>query len=112
MGASIGGIANPLIANRDGAAGGGTGIGARTGAGVGAGASRARCAFRARIALRRMLEITAMTTTMIQTIPPMSCIDYLGGCGGGCVTSGDVVPSTLLPIESRMPVSACRFLRR
>ncbi len=71
------------------------------------GAACARCAaLRARIALRRMLEITAMTTMMIQTIPPILCIDYFGGCGGGCVTSGDVVPSTLLPIESRMPVSA------
>ena len=95
-GSSTGGIAKPASVNRGG--------------GAGAGAGRT-CARRARCALRRMLEITPTRTTMTQMIAPMSCIAYLGGCGG-CVTSGEPPPSTLFPMESRMPVSACRFLRR
>jgi hypothetical protein len=104
-GASTGGIANPASTDRGAGTGGDEAIG---GCCCIAGCCGAFCA-RERLMLRRMLEITPMRTIASQMMAPRSCIDYRGGCGG-CVTSGGPPPSTLLPIESRMPVSACRFL--
>ena len=104
-------MANAVAAYRgaDTGGGGGGGAGRCTAICCGAGA---RCA-RARCMFFRMLETTPIRTIAIQMIEPMSCIEAYrpgdGGCGGW-FRSEEAPPSTLLPMESRMPVSACRFL--
>ena len=116
VGAITGGIANACATTCGACAATGGACGAGRGGGggaivVGLGCRGAPCrAACARCACFRIDEITPITTRMIQMIPPMSCMIYRAG-GGGCVVSGGV-PSTLVPIASRIPVSACRFLSR
>ena len=96
------------VAGRGGGAGRGAG-GREDGAAVcGCGAARPR----APRTFLRMLEITPINTMAIQMSAPMPCTirPYLGGCVWPA--SGGGPPSTLPPIASRMPVSACRFFRR
>lgn len=62
-----------------------------------------------RRALFTMLETTPAKMTIAQTTRPKSCIRYFGSWEPG---EESVLPSTVLPIEERISVSACMFFRR